>query len=265
MGRQPSGNILDIIKTVRQLGRQPLEETPAYVEALLNSDMELEGLMPWSSNYTFLVKLTHPILTEQLLAIYKPNAGARPLWDFPSKTLHKREFLSYLLSQLLGWPKIPATVLREGPHGEGSVQRFVEADYEAHYFTMRGDLAEVGLEFQQVALFDLIANNADRKAGHCLQGHDGQIWAIDHGLTFHAEFKLRTVIHEVGDACIPDDLVQDLNHLHGLLLNSAEFTEILSQFITPRELKALEQRVETLLQSKRFPRLSRYDMPYPPI
>jgi uncharacterized repeat protein (TIGR03843 family) len=254
-----------MIKTVRQLGQQPIEETPSYLEALLNSDLELEGLMPWSSNYTFLVKLTHPTLTEELQAIYKPHAGARPLWDFPSKTLHKREFLSYLLSQLLGWPKIPATVLREGPHGEGSVQRFVEADYEAHYFTMQGNLAEVALEFQQVALFDLIANNADRKAGHCLQGHDGQIWAIDHGLTFHTEYKLRTVIHEVCDACIPDDLLRDLSHLHELLLNSTEFTTILGQFITARELKAFEQRVEVLLQSKHFPHLSPYNMPYPPI
>lgn len=265
MGRSTPGNILEIIKTVRHLGHQPPENYPPVLAALLESDMELAGLMPWSSNYTFLVNLSHASLEQPLAAIYKPDAGARPLWDFPSKSLHKREFLSYLLSQLLGWPNIPPTVIRLGPHGEGSVQQFIEADYEAHYFTMRGDLDEVGLEFQQMALFDLISNNADRKAGHCLQGHDGQIWAIDHGLTFHTEFKLRTVIHEVCDACIPEPMLHDLANLYSLLTKSTEFQTILGHFINSREQKAFTERVATLLQSKRFPRLSPYNVPYPPI
>jgi uncharacterized repeat protein (TIGR03843 family) len=259
-------DILQAIKTVRQLG---CAKTTPFDESILNQllccDMEVEGLMPWSSNYTFLVQLAHPDTHNTVLAIYKPGAGERPLWDFPERSLHKREFLSYLLSQLLGWPNIPATVLRDGPHGEGSVQLLVDAHYETHYFTVRNCMELEGT-FKQVALFDLISNNADRKAGHCLQDKNGEIWAIDHGLTFHTEFKLRTVIHEVCEEAIPTVLLQDLIRLEDLLNESSKVHEILAQFISSDEIAALRQRIKQLLKLGFYPQLSPYyNVPYPPI
>jgi len=257
-------DILDIIKNVRKLGNTPAlsTEQELALTVLCNAEMELEGLMPWSSNYTFLVQLSNTQVSAR--AIYKPGEGERPLWDFPSKTLHKREFLSYLLSQSLGWPSIPATVLRDGPHGVGSVQLFIDADYEVHYFTLR-DNVTLDDTFREVALFDLIANNADRKAGHCLQDKQGHIWAIDHGLTFHDEFKLRTVIHEVCNESIPKSLQEDVTHLYKLLCQSTEFVDILKEYITVKEIEALKQRVKALLSQGHYPHLSPYNVPYPPV
>ncbi|MDM8528890.1 SCO1664 family protein [Anaerolineales bacterium HSG24] len=256
-------NILKALKTVRKLGQVKPYTTneEAILAHLLECDMELEGLMPWSSNYTFLVKFSH---AEPLLGIYKPGKGERRLWDFPNNSLHKREFLSYLLSQALGWPDIPATVIRDGPHGEGSVQLFVEAEYEAHYFTMREDKT---LEdtFRQMALFDVISNNADRKAGHCLQDKAGKIWAIDHGLTFHTDFKLRTVIHEVCDKAIPTPLLQDLTQFYDALATSNNLIQILRQYINHDEIRAFRERISDLLTDKHYPLLSPYNVPYPPI
>ncbi|MDM8518803.1 SCO1664 family protein [Anaerolineales bacterium HSG6] len=261
-----SNNILQTLKTVRQLGQiKPYtvgEES--LLTRLLDGDMELEGLMPWSSNYTFLVKVAHADLAEPLLGIYKPGKGERRLWDFPNNTLHKREFMSYLLSQALGWPDIPITVLRDGPHGEGSVQLFVDAEYEVHYFTMRDD-ETLDDTFRRVALFDVISNNADRKAGHCLQDKAGRIWAIDHGLTFHTDFKLRTVIHEVCAETISDPLLQDLTRLYEVLTDSNELSQILCQFIDYDEVDAFRERISELLTDKHYPQLSPYNVPYPPI
>lgn len=233
------------------------------LETLLRGKMELQGLMPWSSNYTFLADLIGSN-DQKLLGIYKPGDGERPLWDFPERSLSKREFASYLISQALGWPNIPTTVLRNGPHGFGTVQLFIEADYEAHYFNLR-DMHTFTDDFRQMALFDYIANNADRKAGHCLKSTDGTIWAIDHGLTFHVDLKLRTVIWEFCDQAIADSLLADLDHFHALLHN-AELCAILDDLLTPRELEALKKRVSTLVSTRQFPtaRLGR-NVPYPPI
>ena len=225
--------------------------------------MELQGLMPWSSNYTFLANLAGP--DEQVvMGIYKPGDGERPLWDFPNRSLSQREFASYLVSQVLGWPNIPTTVLRNGPHGFGTVQLFVEADYDAHFFTMR----EVPLyieEFKRMALFDYVTNNADRKGGHCLKGTDGTVWAIDHGLTFHSDLKLRTVIWDFCDQPIAEPLMDDLDNFH-TLLDNGQLCAVLADFITARELEALKKRVSTLVTSRQFPtaRLGR-NVPYPPI
>ena len=168
------------------------------------------------------------------------------------------------MSLVLGWPRIPPTVIRNGPHGLGSVQLFIEAEYEAHYFNMRGMPAFVE-DFRRMALFDYIINNADRKGGHCLKGKDGQIWAIDHGLTFHVEPKLRTVIWEFCDETVPDTLLQDLVKLHQLIQNP-EFCQTLGDLISSREIKAFEKRVNALASTGQFPqtRMGR-NVPFPPI
>ncbi len=233
------------------------------LETLLKGKMELEGLMPWSSNYTFLVKLSAQDYAN-VLAIYKPGEGERPLWDFPERTLSQREFASYVVSQVLGWPNIPTTVLRDGPHGLGSVQLFIEAEYEAHYFNMR-DMPAFTEDFRRMALFDYIINNADRKGGHCLKDKNGVIWAIDHGLTFHTQPKLRTVIWEFCDDPIPTSLIKDLAYLQELLENS-DFCRILADLVSSRELDAFKKRIHMLVSTGQFPMLrSGHNIPFPPI
>jgi uncharacterized repeat protein (TIGR03843 family) len=239
--------------------------TDPYVDVntLLTGEMELQGLMPWSSNYTFLVSVEGEN-DVTLLGIYKPGDGERPLWDFPDRTLSYREFASYLVSQVLGWPRIPPTVMRDGPHGLGSVQLFIESEYEAHYFNMR-DVPAFAEDFRRMALFDYIVNNADRKGGHCLKGKDGQIWAIDHGLTFHVEPKLRTVIWEFCDEAIPNLLLKSLSHLRDLM-NKPDLCQVLADFITSREIEAFKKRIDRLVSSGQFPKSrTGRNVPYPPI
>jgi hypothetical protein len=221
--------------------------------------------MPWSSNYTFLISLGPPKADDKQLAIYKPCQGERPLWDFPEGTLCQREFAAYLISQILGWPRIPPTVLRsDAPHGAGTVQYFIEADFEAHYFNLRENEA-LTEDFRLIALFDHITNNADRKGGHCLIDNEARIWAIDHGLTFHTDYKLRTVIWEFCNEKISEPLIADLTRLQ-LLLNQAELCHILEQLISRVEIQALKDRIEVLLTKGFLPRLQYgRNVPYPPI
>lgn len=266
-----SSGLLATIESIRQLassGSQnhafiPGEEL--VLQLMLEADIDLQGLMPWSSNYTFLVSLTTPNDETNFLAVYKPCAGERPLWDFPDGNLCYREFASYLLSQLLGWPNIPPTVLRDGPHGEGSVQLFIEAKYEAHYFNMR-DTSALTPQFREIALFDYIVNNADRKGGHCLKDNNGQLWAIDHGLTFHADFKLRTVIWDFCNESIPISLLEDLAHFRELLEKNSVLVEVLGHYLNQREIRALKRRVDFMVSTKHFPDVHPgRNMPFPPI
>src|SRR5262247_1242847 len=136
------------------------------LDLLTRGEVALKGRMPRSSNATFLVELDLDGMTA--LAVYKPERGERPLWDFP-RGLYRREIAAYLLSEALGWGLVPLTLPREGPLGAGSLQLFIEADFEQHYFTLRED-ARHHPALRQMCLFDLLANNADRKGGHCLLG-----------------------------------------------------------------------------------------------
>lgn len=201
--------------------------------------------MPWSSNATFLVECAHEGATA--LAVYKPGRGERPLWDFPPR-LFARELAAYLLSEALGWGLIPPTVVRDaGPYGEGALQLFVHADFEQHYFTLRENPAHhEGLK--RICLFDLVANNADRKSGHCLADPDGVIWAIDNGLCFHAEPKLRTVIWDFGGEPIPGGLLDDVRRL----VNGG-LPEPLAALLRPDEQEALAARARAVLKHGRFP------------
>ena len=180
---------------------------PDALTVLAEGDIELLGRMPWSSNQTYLVQLCHD--GTELQAVYKPHRGERPLWDFPDG-LFLREVAAYELSVALGWDLVPETVLRDdAPLGRGSLQRFVAADFEQHYFTLLED-SRHHAQLRRVAVFDLLANNADRKSGHCLLTEDDHIWGIDHGLCFHAEPKLRTVIWDFGGDRVDEDLKADV-------------------------------------------------------
>jgi uncharacterized repeat protein (TIGR03843 family) len=180
---------------------QPADQV---MSALAAGELELRGRMPWSSNNTFLAAIGAGTTDEELLVVYKPERGERPLWDFPGG-LWRREVAAYRLAGALGWPLVPETIVRDGPLGPGSVQRFVDADFEQHYFTLVED-PTCHADLVRICVFDLLLNNADRKSGHCLLGTDGQIWAIDHGLCFHTDPKLRTVIWEFAGCPIPLDV-----------------------------------------------------------
>jgi hypothetical protein len=228
---------------------------------LARGKMELLGLLPDSSNYTFLARLSDGEL--EALAVYKPQRGERPLWDFAGGTLCFREVAAFLLSRMLGWPRIPPTVLREGPHGLGVVQLYVEADPDAHYLTFARARPAEG---QRIALFDFVANNADRKSGHCLLDSAGRVWCIDHGITFHADYKLRTVIWEFAGQPIPAPLLDDLQVLQARLAQTGPQTGALARLLSRREMDALRRRLDHLLTTKTFPEPGPYRaIPWPPV
>jgi uncharacterized repeat protein (TIGR03843 family) len=229
---------------------RPLEADltgPRVPTALVSGELELLGLLPNSSNYTFLARATAG--DEQVLAVYKPRRGEMPLWDFPEGTLCQREVAAYVVARELGWPNVPPTVLREGPEGVGSAQLFVEFDTSQHYFTLEGAHADT---FRQVALFDVVVNNADRKGGHCLLGPDGTIWVIDHGVCFSDDPKLRTVIWEYAGESIPPDLLDDVRSFRDRLRGEGLRAE-LGALLSPNELTALDERIDAVLLAGVFP------------
>jgi uncharacterized repeat protein (TIGR03843 family) len=217
---------------------------PAALDLLTGGVMTVKGRMPWASNATFLVELCTGSATA--LAIYKPGRGERPLWDFPPG-LFRREIAAYLLSETLGWGLVPPTVPRAGPFGEGSIQLFVDADFEQHYFTLQPEPAHHE-PLRRMCAFDLLANNADRKSGHCLLGRDGRIYGIDNGLTFHVEPKLRTVIWDFGGEPVPASILADVTRLADEPLPDA-----LAALLPPPERKALVKRARRLVTAGRFP------------
>ena len=153
--------------------------------------------MPYSSNATFLVNLRDETSDRSGRAIYKPLRGERPLWDFPSG-LYRREVAARVLSDAMGLHVVPPTIVRDGPLGEGSLQWFIDARFEEHYFTLFEQREDLHDQFRNIAAFDIVANNTDRKSGHCLIDENDRVWAIDNGLCFSVDFKLRTVIWEFG-------------------------------------------------------------------
>jgi uncharacterized repeat protein (TIGR03843 family) len=213
--------------------------------------------MPASSNVTLLAEISLAGTTG--LAIYKPERGERPLWDFPPG-LHRRELAAFELSESLGWGLVPLTVFREGPYGEGSLQHFVDADFAQHYYSLVEDPAHQD-RLRRICLFDLVANNADRKSGHCLLGEDGQIYAIDNALCFHQDPKLRTVIWNFAGDPIPGGLLDDLRALLDRGVPAA-----LVALLTPGEVQALRGRAQALVARKRFPGdRSGHRYPWPPV
>jgi len=200
--------------------------------------------MPWASNATFLVECA--LDGAMALAVYKPARGERPLWDFPRR-LYRREIAAYLLSEALGWGIVPLTLEREGPYGEGSLQAFVDADFEQHYFTLLEKAANHPC-LKRICAFDLLANNADRKSGHCLLGPDAAIYGVDNGLCFHIEPKLRTVIWEFGGEPIPEDVVADVRRFV-----DAGVPDGLAALLTDDEQKALLRRARAAVKAGCFP------------
>ena len=219
-------------------------DDPAAVELLKTGKLEVLGRMPWSSNGTYLVTVT--IDERRAQGIYKPAAGERPLWDFPTG-LWRREVAAYQLAVELGWDIVPPTVERDGPLGPGSLQFFVPAKFEEHYFTFR-ELPGHRRALEQICVFDLVSNNTDRKGGHILLGHDDHLWGIDHGVSFHEEFKLRTVMWDFSGDPIGADLVGDLIEW----LERGPSPE-LSALLTAAEVESMADRTRSVISTGRFP------------
>ena len=236
----------------------------SVLEALQTGELTLEGEFVHGYNYTFLVKV-QPGEGEPFLAVYKPQQGEQPLWDFPDNTLAHRETAAFLVSQALGWELVPPTVYREdGPFGPGSVQLFVDHDPNHHYFNFTDD------EFQTlrpVVLFDLLINNADRKGGHMLFDESGHLWLIDHGLCFNVDEKLRTVIWDFAGEPVPDDLRAALRDFRQKLEPTSELCVELEKHLAPDEITALIKRATDLLDYSRFPHppQDRRAYPFPPV
>jgi hypothetical protein len=230
------------------------------LDLLTEGEIRPLGLMPRASNYTFLAEVKDGERT--VLAVYKPREGETPLWDFPEGTLCKREVAAYLLSQALGWPDVPPTVLRNGPMGPGSLQLFVQADPRQHFFTLR----ELCLDaFMPVATFDVVANNADRKSGHCLRAEDGTVWVVDHGVCFSTEPKLRTVIWEFAGQAVPRKHLEDVRRVADGLRWGALRQSLLG-LLSEREVDATARRAEALASTGKFPRPGhRRAYPWPPV
>lgn len=218
---------------------------PQMVELLCVGSIEVLGRMPWSSNATFLVDVEHG--DDHAPAVYKPERGENPLWDFPAG-LWRREVAAFVLSEALGFSVVPPTVERgDAPAGVGSLQAFVPARFDEHYFTMR-DRDVLGGPLRRLCAFDLIANSADRKGGHCLLDADDRLWAIDNGLAFHEDPKLRTVLWDFAGESLPGDVV---TAIEGLLDRGLppRVTELLSG----PECVGVLDRAASLLSTGRFP------------
>ncbi len=224
--------------------------------------MKVVGLLHGASNYTFLSQLD-PYPPSGLRAVYKPARGESPLWDFEAGTLYRREVAAYELSKVLGWPRIPPTVIRrEAPHGVGALQLFIEADGR-HFFSQPQHRAEV---WERIALFDVITNNADRKSGHCLFDAQDDVWVIDHGLTFHVDHKLRTVIWDFSGEPLPPDLCGDVERTLADLERGA-LAAVLGGLLSPPEVRVLKRRLRGVLHPRwRFPSpSSAWSIPWPPV
>lgn len=232
---------------------------------LRSGQVEEKGLLPYSSNTSFLVVVHEDDCTVP--AVYKPQRGENPLWDFEWGTLCNRETAAYVIACALGWRLVPPTVLREGTRGLGSIQFYIHHDADVHYFTVQSD-ARFARTLRQLTLFDFVINNADRKSGHCLIDDQQQLWAIDHGICFHTEYKLRTVIWEFSGEPIEPDLLTDLTGLRRDLLNrNSELSQALGLLINGAERKALLARLNHLLQSEVYPvpQPHRRNYPWPPV
>ena len=241
----------------------PSSEGAAVEQLLLElPDVKILGLLHGASNYTFLARLApHP--PSGLRAVYKPARGESPLWDFAAGTLYQREVAAYELSKVLGWPRIPPTVVRaSAPHGVGAMQLFIEADGR-HFL---GESRSRSDTWIRVALFDVITNNADRKSGHCLFDSQNNVWVIDHGLTFHADEKLRTVIWNFSGRPLPSDLCGDVERTL-VEVERGALGKTMQGLLSPAEIRALKRRLRGVLDPQwRFPEpTSAWSIPWPPV
>jgi uncharacterized repeat protein (TIGR03843 family) len=234
------------------------DDVDRLLHHLEHGKIEVVGQFVWGSNYTFLAKVIDE--GREIQGVYKPSQGEQPLWDFPEGTLAAREAAAYVACHALGWDLVPPTVLRdEGPTGPGSLQLYVDADPERHFFTFTPQERQ---RLRPVAAFDLLVNNADRKGGHVLLSPDEHVWLIDHGLCFNVEDKLRTVIWDFAGEPIPEGVLADIETFRRRLQPSDPLWGTFESLLSLEETQALAQRASRLSRTRRFP-LPGPGRPYP--
>jgi hypothetical protein len=238
------------------------DDKAEILRVMRTGKMDIEGVLPWSSNYAFLVVVSEDGI--EIPAVYKPRRGERPLWDFPTGTLYLREQAAFLISEELGWELVPPTVVRRGEHGPGSVQLFIDHDPNQHYFSLEGD-PSFRTPLQKMALLDVVINNADRKGGHVIvekkMNNDNavmidsaRVWGIDHGICFHEDYKLRTVLWEFAGEPIPLKFLTNLQALQQKLVNpESGLRSLLASLLSLKEIDALVKRVQALMAGCVFP------------
>ena len=236
-------------------------DTEGALAFVREAEMGEGWLHPSASNFTFVVQLR--LGADRGYGIYKPVRGEQPLWDFP-RGLYRRECAAYEVAQWLGWPVVPPTAIRnDGELGVGSLQLFVMPQQDSNYFALREHAQEAVF---QMAVFDIIVNNADRKGGHCFAAQTGGVWGVDHGLTFHEEYKLRTVIWDFAGEHVPTDWLDDARRLLDALNGDAltPLRQSLDALLTDEEVAALRHRAQSLLDEPVMPSpRSRRDLPWP--
>ena len=246
-------------------GKPGDEATPTQAATLDPDDARAHELLatgavvgirpiPWGSNYSFVAVLSDG-RGPGMMSVYKPRRGEVPLWDFPDGTLYRREYAAYLVAAALGLGFIPPTVIRDGPHGVGSFQLYVEPDESTEYYGFRKQHLD---ELRAIALFDVVSNNADRKAGHCFKGQDGRIWGIDHGLCFNVVPKLRTVIWDFCGQQLPEPLLNRLMEFCTDAARERELREQLGGLLHDDEIEAFFVRLCRVVERGELPVLDPY-------
>jgi len=229
------------------------------IEILKRGSIKLKGQFLFGSNYSFLVSLCHH--GNQIEAIYKPLKGEKPLWDFPLESLADREVAAFIVSESLGWNLVPPTVIRrKADFGKGSLQVFIPHDAQQNYFTFNDYIRE---RLRAVALFDLIINNADRKGSHILIDESEKLWLIDHGLCFHLEPKLRTVIWDFAGQPIAEQLLKDISNFNQQLIVKEGVYNELKKHLRESEILATSQRIQSILDYPFYPFPDPQRRPFP--
>jgi len=232
---------------------------PAQIEILEKGVLEVEGQFLFGSNYSFLVSLCHN--GNEMKAIYKPRKGEMPLWDFPPESLADREVAAFIVSEALGWNLVPPTVIRrKAAFGKGSLQVFIEHNPEENYFTFSDELHQ---RLKPTVVFDLVINNADRKGSHILLDENREIRLIDHGLCFHIDHKLRTVIWDFAGQAIPGELLTDLESLKRGLGEEQLLFNDLKKHLKVSEIRAISRRINAIISNPVFPEPDPKRSPYP--
>jgi len=242
-------------------GVQPIPRERAF-DLLERGTLDVHGQLAWGTNATLLATLSDDAGCAH--AVYKPRRGERPLWDFPAGSLCRREVAAWVVGEALGWGLVPPTALRRGPYGRGMVQLYVAHVPDVHFLALdRPDPVAVA----RLVAFDAVINNADRKSGHVLRAGDGRLWAIDHGVSFHVEPKLRTVIWSLAGEPLPGDVCEGLERLLEALEPGGEARRALDALLEPAEVAATARRARALLRAGAFPapHPDRRHIPWPPV
>jgi len=249
-------------KAARPTGHlaQP-EDNAAALELLSLGSLEVEGRLVVASNATMYCTVRHD--GQEAACVYKPVAGERPLWDFAVGSLAGREVGAYAVSRAAGWNLVPPTVFRDGPFGPGMCQLWIDADTSVDLVSLARSSDHWAL--RDMAVFDAVVNNADRKIGHLLPVSDGRLYGCDHGVCFGEEYKLRTVLWQWRGRSLPKRAVEALTRLQRAL--AEDLGPELSVRLTPSEVNATRQRVELLLEHRvhPYPPEDWPAVPWPPI